>query len=845
MHTKKYENIPEWEKMGIQYQDVINALGEMNFGIHIVDLQTGAFQPVKVAANAMEVIYSGDMFWDAMTERMLESGLYSQNSEEFFEKFSLKALRQAWTEGKEKIEVTSQRRFPEGFRYVSATAHFYKNPEQGGYVVIAFRDIDDRVRKDIKRSQQDRRMAAIIESRFQMMTTVHLETGAGERIWLDKGGEPKKVLEGDYAYFIKKALEQSIFEEDKELFINTLDLNVLREKAHQVENFMEENCRYRVKSPSLCWVEAHVFYLRQKGGVVVNILGRDITQEKLREEEQERSKQERASIINTLSGLYFAVYYIDMKNQTFRMITQRQEVGEVLGASVDYTVGISTYARNFIHSEDQQEYLEIMDYKNVMKSLDREHPTISMEYRSMPKDDDEKQSVQWIRATVVMAEEENGKPKTALYVAQDVTDVKQKETRERQILKEAYDAAKQASMAKSDFLSKMSHDIRTPLNAIIGMTAIAGTYINEPDRMTDCLNKINLSGKHLLALINDVLDMSKIESGKMNLTEEEFTIPELVENLLAMVRPSIEEKQHQLVVDIEEVRQKTVIGDMVRLQQVFVNLLSNSIKYTPAGGKIRLEIKEKKSGIEGYGCYKFMVEDNGIGMSEEFQRKLYEPFCREEDSRISKIEGTGLGMTIAQNIISMMNGTISVESRPDQGSKFEVTLYLKQQKESAPEKEIMAKTHPESDEKSNILNLQGRRILLVEDNELNREIAVEIVGMTGATVETACDGQEAVNRFVEHEAGYYDLIFMDIQMPVLNGHEAAKAIRKSGKSDAAAIPIVAMTANAFSEDIIASQQAGMNQHISKPLYVEELMNCMKYWILDEKADSVLENKMIE
>ncbi len=547
--------------------------------------------------------------------------------------------------------------------------------------------------------------------------------------------------------------------------------------------------------------------------------------EKQQEEAERREKREKNFIINSLSSLFFATYYTDLDKNTFYAVTQREEVGQALRGEMSFDEGIGAYAQRFVHPDYREEYLEIMDRENLRQILSWEHPYIATEYLRITE---EGKDNGWIRATVVLAETKMGKPSKALYVAQDVTEIKEKEEWEYQALREACEAANHANAAKSEFLSKMSHDIRTPMNAIIGMTAIAREHMEDGERVADCLNKIEISSKHLLSLINEVLDMSKIESGKMDLAEEEFNLKELVEELLTMSRTSIREKGHELEVSIE-MEHEDVLGDAIRLQQVFLNILGNAIKYTPAGGKLKLEISEKASKTCGYGRYEFVFQDNGVGMSQEFQKKIFEPFSRAEDSRVSKTEGTGLGMTIALNIVSMMNGNIHVESKEGEGSRFTVTVFLKQQR--AGEKRPREHSLPE---KKVERNFEGKRILLVEDNELNREIAQEIIGSTGVEIESAEDGQQALKKFSEREEGYYDLIFMDIQMPIMNGYEATKEIRSLDRADAKKIPIVAMTANAFTEDMIASKRAGMNEHITKPLNVDQLLKCMGEWLGKEQ-----------
>ena len=539
----------------------------------------------------------------------------------------------------------------------------------------------------------------------------------------------------------------------------------------------------------------------------------------------------------------------------------------------------------------------------------------------------------------------------------DVSQEKKAEIESHKALKDAYRAAENASCAKTEFLSNMSHDIRTPMNAIVGLTAIAGANIESQDRVVECLGKITKSSRHLLGLINEVLDMARIESGRMSLAEEDFSLPELVDNLLTLTKPAIDEHKHQLEVHVEHIEHEAVCGDSLRIQQVFVNLMSNAVKYTPDGGNITLTIKEKPNGFSELGCYEFSIEDNGIGMTPEFQKIMFEPFSRADDHRTTKVQGTGLGMAIARNIVNLMNGDIQVESAPNKGTKITVTVYLKlQENEKEQEKELLdlpvlvvdddktccestvatlqeigiagewvltgkeavercAARHktgrdyfavildwkmPEMDgiatarrirecvgedvtiiiltsfdfseieeearavgvnafmakplfrsrltatlrqftsgkkEKNarNYLedfakeNYAGKRILLVEDNELNREIATEIIGMTGVTIDSAENGKIAVEKVMEAPEKWYDLIFMDIQMPIMNGYEATAAIRALAGSRGK-VPIIAMTANAFAEDVQLAKNTGMNEHIAKPLDLNKLNDVLKQWL---------------
>lgn len=397
-----------------------------------------------------------------------------------------------------------------------------------------------------------------------------------------------------------------------------------------------------------------------------------------------------------------------------------------------------------------------------------------------------------------------------IMVLSDRTDEKKSDER----LVQALEVARNANEAKSTFLSNMSHDIRTPLNGIIGMTTIARASLGNRDRVADCLDKITFSSGHLLGLINDILDMSKIESRKITLNYERFSIQQLVEGIMEIIRPQAEARQQKLTTQLM-IRREEVMGDTLRLNQVLLNLLSNAVKYTQEGGAILFKTEELENAPAGHAGYRFTVQDNGQGMSEDFLKTIFEPFARERTSTIAKIQGTGLGMSICKGIVDLLGGIISVESRQGEGSTFTVELYFRIAQDSIHSCEELRR------EKA-FYDYRGKHFLVAEDNELNAEIICELLHMNGAETTLARDGREALERFLEADPGTFDAVLMDVQMPVMNGYESAEALRRLDRPDSRTVPIIAMTADAFAEDIRHAKEAGMNAHVSKPIDMELL-----------------------
>lgn len=411
--------------------------------------------------------------------------------------------------------------------------------------------------------------------------------------------------------------------------------------------------------------------------------------------------------------------------------------------------------------------------------------------------------------------------------------------RHNQQLQEALNIAKDANAAKTTFLANMSHDIRTPMNAVIGFSKLLQQNPDDGQKVREYARKITVAGDHLLGLINEILDISKIESGKVTLNNEQFSLKDLMDSIQSVISPLAEQKHQTFEISHSDIVHEVFIGDNVRLGQILINCLTNAVKYTQEGGHICFRIMEQKSSSKAFAQMRFEVEDNGYGMSQEFQKVMFEPFSRAENSTVNKISGTGLGMAITKNIVELMGGTIHVKSELKKGSIFIIDLSLRisgrHQEENFAVKMIEANKEIQNQltsvkEEQTDISIAGRHFLAAEDNELNAEILAAILESEGATCDIVPDGLQAVEKFEQTAPGTYDAILMDVMMPVMDGYTATKQIRKLKHPGAESIPIIAMTANAFAEDVQEALNSGMDAHIAKPINIERLKETLWMYV---------------
>lgn len=542
----------------------------------------------------------------------------------------------------------------------------------------------------------------------------------------------------------------------------------------------------------------------------------DYTDKKNEEDEKDRRQR---NLIHALSEDYLLACSFNLdtgEGEALRVSRDRaRDLEPIFSDPITLEGALGAYIENVVCEEDQAMLRRSLSRKNLLEEL-ADDERIHINYRIHRGD-----SVEYCQATVVRTGDWKNSREVVLGLRSVDTQTRE-EMKKKTLLEDALNEANRANAAKSAFLSNMSHDIRTPMNAIVGFTTLAESRIEQPEKVQEYLEKIKSSSTHLLSLINDILDMSHIESGKVSLDEQPYNLKILLEDLYSIIQAETSARQLYFTIDTEGICHEEVRCDKLRINQILLNLIGNALKFTNPGGFVKVKVDELKGAPAGYGRFRFTVSDTGIGMSPEFVEHIFDAFERERTSTISGIQGTGLGMTITKNLVDMMHGTIAVESEKGKGTTFTVELTLQLAGKDAGD----AKDTPKTVHLDPNHRMHGSRILLVDDNDLNREIAITLLEDEGFSVEYAVNGKEGINTLVAAGPGHFQLILMDIQMPEMNGYEATKAIRKLDDPTLATIPILAMTADAFEEDRQKALRCGMDGHLTKPIELEKLFEAL-------------------
>ncbi|MBC5743415.1 PAS domain S-box protein [Lachnospiraceae bacterium MD308] len=598
---------------------------------------------------------------------------------------------------------------------------------------------------------------------------------------------------------------ESVVDEDKP---------VLRKKIKELKNEGDNiSVEYRVrhKNGEVLHIMGNVKLIRQNGELVYQRFLLDCTVQKLEQKKNERHHME---LIHALSIEYNLVCFFELDTgagMSLRLSDENYHIFDsVFGGEISLEENMGLYIQKYVHEEDREMMRRASSREKLRAEL-TEKRQYYVNYRVVKNGE-----ITYFQMRAVRA----GQWKEGHGIVlgfRSVDEEIRNEMKKKELLEDALLQANEANKAKSVFLSNMSHDIRTPMNAIVGFTTLAISHIGNTEQVKEYLGKIMTSGEHLLNLINNVLDMSRIESGKMHLEEKPCCLPDMLQGLRNIVQADVHAKQLELYIETSDIVHEEIICDKLRLNQVLLNILSNSVKYTDAGGSISMRIIEETGAPAGHVSYEFHIKDTGVGMSEEFVAHIFEPFEREKNTTISGIQGTGLGMAITKNIVDMMNGAIEVRSEQGVGTEFIVSFTFRVNDEGAEPKE------KDFREKK---DFRAGRILLAEDNELNQEIAAAILEDAGFSVEIAGNGQIAVDMLKAAGPNYYQLVLMDVQMPVMDGYSATRFIRGLDDKKLSAIPIFAMTANAFEEDRRDALKSGMNGHIAKPIDIEKLFETL-------------------
>ena len=802
---------------------VIQGLASGYTALYHIDLDTGDYTnylAVDAIADTKANFARFTKFTDLLNAFVNSPAVHPDDKHLFSQMRDISFARDLMKD-KKRHSITFRRNYGGDYRWTEMLVVKHEPANQPARnVTVGYIDRDEQIRKDLQTQsilRQASEMRSLVESfaqNYEIAYMVNLDEDTYSDI---KTADAQKVN----TCFSNKSdnlVETIVYPQDRAMMREELDAGTIRKKIAEKASYVIE---FRSVSESIpLWSEMTITSIGDESHVAIGFTTKD-------------SEILTRHISDSILKLFEGIYVVDMGRNRMKILKGTGGFKQYEGKVIPQRETMQFFASN-LTGEDQIFFRDVYgDPQKVVEVLSRDSD-IEYIYRSPNYGG----GYIWMKSEVhTLTWDENGLPQTAMVGISKIDSqqrermqlnariAEQKELLEKQQeqLKDALAMAQSASRAKTTFLNNMSHDIRTPMNAIIGFTELASRHIDEKEKVQDYLAKIGKSSEHLLSLINDVLDMSRIESGKISLDEKSENLLEMIKALQDMIHSDIEAKNLDFLVDTTEVIDEEIICDKLRLNQVLLNVLTNAIKYTPAGGTVSMRIAEKPAGDNGYANYEFRIKDNGMGMTEDFIKTIYDPFTRVKSSTISGIQGTGLGMAITKNIVDMMGGDIEITSILQQGTEVVISLNFKTANgscrpvmDSAPEEDCS-------------VSLEGSRILLVEDNELNREIATTILEESGCTVVQAEDGDIAVEMMKQAREGDYDLVLMDIQMPTIDGYQATRLIRALG-TEISRIPILAMTANAFEEDRQLAIEAGMNEHIAKPIDVEHLKKMMKKYI---------------
>lgn len=799
--TKERE---EQEKLRRQYQDMLM----QHYHTHGAD--TLVLGHCNVTRNRILEIsdYTGSellhTFGTVREEFFTGIGRFIPDEKErqqFYDRYLNKPSLEAFERGETEQKMGCFLKLPgeEKGRYVQIKMNLVSTPDSGD--VTGVLTVTDSTRQTVT----DRIMYQLSSSGYDFIADIDLDEDTYTILSYGVTGVGIPPEKGSHSRWVDMMLDSRVVPKDRERFRKNLDIAHMRKKLEDKSSYtfaysvMENNGDIRTKNLTVSAVDLRIGK--------VSLSRTDIT-EPVREQQ---------ALLRVIAYTFELAGFIDISSGSFTMYTRDTVLNNLQPYFIeDYDAEVLDFVKDYGTDEVREEIYHSFQTETIRRKLEEEQNGYDFLFPYARGDEERYKQINVMWGDI--------NHRTICLVRADVTDMLAAERRNKKALENALVLAEDANRAKSDFLSAMSHDIRTPMNAIIGMTTLAKAHLGEQARVADCLDKISISSRHLLSLINDILDMSKIESAQISMNSTELYLPEVLEEISAIISPQAREAGLRFEIKIGDIRHRYFYGDALRINQILINILSNAVKYTREGGSVEFLTEEippvKRADAARY---RFIVSDTGVGMSEEFLVHIFDPFARSNGTQ--RIEGTGLGLSITKGLVDLMGGEISVESVPGKGSRFQVELECKYSNTESDGTGADKKASGAGETDDHIF--EGMLFLVAEDNEINAEILCELLAMYGAETDVKEDGRQVVEAFRDARPGTYDAVLMDIQMPEMNGYEATRAIRGMNRDDAADIPIIAMTANAFAEDVRAAKDAGMNAHVAKPVDVDILRKTIK------------------
>ena len=715
-------------------------------------------------------------------------------------------------------------------------------PDNHDVVILGLLNIDEQVRREMetavlqekaeREDQLKEQMARVMElsDEIQAIYDVDIETGSYELFSYSNQYADSmlvKMANGpDFYADTINDVEQVVYSEDRDIIRNSFsNREYIKEMLAKQGGFSID---YRLNSENgPAWYRVKV--VKKAEDESRFLTGVFYVDERIRKEaEYKRSIEDELKVINGLASDCVSLYTVDLEENSYKVYSITNEVDDiksVVDSYSDLSKALRDYADGYVFEEDREKIYYYADLDNMRAALRNARSQKVTVRRSING------KWVWIEMNMIKVEPVNDPAKNVILAFTNHTQQVEQELEIRKELSDALSKAQEATEAKSNFLFNMSHDIRTPMNAITGFTNMAIKHIDRKDKVIDCLQKTQKAGTMLLSLINNVLEVSRIESGHAVIEEQPGDVYLSFVNIESTMRELAETKDIRLSFSFGDITDRYVYADFSRCMRIFLNIISNAVKYTKEGGYVKVTCEQAGKAENGTGIYRYRIEDNGIGMSEEFQKHVFDQFAREKSATISGIQGTGLGMSVVKSFVDLLGGDISVKSKKGVGTTFTVLLPFKLQDETLytdPNSGEVVSSDGRGYADRKEISFLGKNVLLVEDNEMNREIATEILEEEEMVVESADDGTAAIEKLRERGIDFYDFILMDIQMPVMDGYQATKAIREMYPDRH--IPIIALSANAFEEDRKKSMEAGMDDHVAKPVDVKKLKETLAKYL---------------